>query len=153
MKKYAFFLPQFHEIPENNEWWGNGFTEWVNVKRAKALFSNHLQPKRPLNQNYYNLLDKDTVKWQTELMKTYKVDGMIYYHYYFTGKKLLEKPENYYNREMSWLQFNYRILNEAKDKSIPLFERLNFLSITESNLSEFFMVRVAYLIDLVHSDV
>ena len=57
-------------------------------------------------------------------------------------KKLLEKPENYYNREMSWLQFNYRILNEAKDKSIPLFERLNFLSITESNLSEFFMVRV-----------
>ena len=45
-------------------------------------------------------------------------------------KKLLEKPENYYNREMSWLQFNYRILNEAKDKSIPLFERLNFLSIT-----------------------
>mgnify|MGYP000116887480 CR=1 FL=1 len=63
-------------------------------------------------------------------------------------KKLLEKPENYYNREMSWLQFNYRILNEAKDKSIPLFERLNFLSITESNLSEFFMVRVASLIDL-----
>ena len=54
-------------------------------------------------------------------------------------KKLLEKPENYYNREMSWLQFNYRILNEAKDKSIPLFERLNFLSITESNLSEFFI--------------
>ena len=68
-------------------------------------------------------------------------------------KKLLEKPENYYNREMSWLQFNYRILNEAKDKSIPLFERLNFLSITESNLSEFFMVRVASLIDLVHADV
>ena len=54
-------------------------------------------------------------------------------------KKLLEKPENYYNREMSCLQFNYRILNEAKDKSIPLFERLNFLSITESNLSEFFI--------------
>ena len=68
-------------------------------------------------------------------------------------KKLLEKPENYYNREMSWLQFNYRILNEAKDKSIPLFERLNFLSITESNLSEFFMVRVASLIDLVHAEV
>ena len=68
-------------------------------------------------------------------------------------KKLLEKPENYYNREMSWLQFNYRILNEAKDKTIPLFERLNFLSITESNLSEFFMVRVASLIDLVHAEV
>ena len=68
-------------------------------------------------------------------------------------KKLLDRPENYYNREMSWLQFNYRILKEAKDKSIPLFDRLNFLSITESNLSEFFMVRVASLIDLVHAGV
>lgn len=92
MKKYAFFLPQFHEIPENNAWWGQGFTEWVNVKRAKALFRNHLQPKRPLNENYYNLLDKDTVQWQTDMMRTYGVDGLIYYHYYFTGKKLLEKP-------------------------------------------------------------
>ncbi len=68
-------------------------------------------------------------------------------------KKLLDKHENFYNREMSWLLFNYRILNEAKDKSIPLFDRLNFLSITESNLSEFFMVRIASLIDLVHADV
>ena len=68
-------------------------------------------------------------------------------------RKMLDKPENYYNREMSWLQFNYRILKEAKDKSIPLFDRLNFLSITESNLSEFFMVRVASLIDLVHAGV
>lgn len=68
-------------------------------------------------------------------------------------KKNVDKPDNFYNREMSWLLFNYRILNEAKDKTIPLFERFNFLSITESNLSEFFMVRVASLIDLVHADV
>lgn len=68
-------------------------------------------------------------------------------------KKSLEKPENYYNRELSWLKFNYRILMEAKDKNIPLFDRLNFLSITESNLSEFFMVRIASLIDLVHAGV
>lgn len=68
-------------------------------------------------------------------------------------KKTLEKHENYYNREMSWLKFNYRILMEAKDKNIPLFDRLNFLSITESNLSEFFMVRIASLIDLVHAGV
>ncbi len=68
-------------------------------------------------------------------------------------KKILEKKENYYNREMSWLLFNYRILNEAKDKTIPLFERIKFLSITASNLDEFFMIRVASLFDLVSADV
>lgn len=91
-KKYAFYLPQFHTIPENDEWWGEGFTEWVNVKKAKPLFKNHNQPLIPLNNNYYCLLDKKTVEWQTTLMKSYGVDGFIYYHYYFTGKKLLEKP-------------------------------------------------------------
>lgn len=91
-KLFAFYLPQFHRIPENDEWWGEGFTEWVNVKKAKPLFKNHNQPLIPLNQNYYCLLDKKTVEWQTALMKNYGIDGFIYYHYYFTGKKLLEKP-------------------------------------------------------------
>lgn len=68
-------------------------------------------------------------------------------------KKQLEKPDNYYNREYSWLLFNYRILNEAKDKTIPLFERIKFLGITASNLDEFFMIRVASLFDLVDADV
>lgn len=68
-------------------------------------------------------------------------------------KKQYEKYENYYNRELSWLQFNYRILGEAKDKSMPLFERIKFLSITASNLDEFFMIRVASLFDLVHAGV
>lgn len=68
-------------------------------------------------------------------------------------KKLLEKSENYYNRELSWLKFNFRILNEAKDKTIPLFERIKFLSITASNLDEFFMIRIASLFDLVGAGV
>ncbi|MBD5096611.1 MAG: RNA degradosome polyphosphate kinase [Lachnospiraceae bacterium] len=68
-------------------------------------------------------------------------------------KKQYEKYENYYNRELSWLQFNYRILGEAKDKSLPLFERIKFLSITASNLDEFFMIRVASLFDLVHAGI
>ena len=68
-------------------------------------------------------------------------------------KKNFDKPENFYNRELSWLLFNYRILNEAKDKTIPLFERIKFLSITASNLDEFFMIRVASLIDLVSAGV
>jgi hypothetical protein len=91
MKKYAFFLPQFHEIEENNKWWGKGFTEWVNVKKAKPLYKDHLQPKEP-EDGYYNLLDKNTVIHQTSLIHKYGIDGMIYYHYYFKGKKLLEKP-------------------------------------------------------------
>ncbi len=92
MKMFALFLPQFHEIPENNEWWGQGFTEWFNVRKAKPLFKGHVQPLHPLNGNYYNLLDKETVEWQTRLLHDYNVDGMIYYHYYFKGKMLLEKP-------------------------------------------------------------
>lgn len=92
MKKYAFFLPQFHTIEENNKWWGEGFTEWTNVKKAKPLFRGHVQPLHPVNNNYYNLLEKETVQWQTELMHKYRIDGLIYYHYYFRGKKLLEKP-------------------------------------------------------------
>lgn len=92
MRLFAFFLPQFHEIPENNEWWSKGFTEWTNVRKAKPLFKGHIQPLHPLKDNYYNLLDKSTVEWQTRLMKEYGLTGMIYYHYYFCGKKLLEKP-------------------------------------------------------------
>lgn len=92
MRKFAIYLPQFHEIEENNIWWGKGFTEWVNVKAAKPLYKSHMQPKRPLNDNYYDLLNKETVIWQNELMKEYGIDGFIYYHYYFNGKLLLEKP-------------------------------------------------------------
>ncbi len=92
MKKFAIFLPQFHTIPENNEWWGNNFTEWTHVKNSTPLFSGHEQPLIPVNNNYYNLLNKETVLWQTNLLHTYKIDGFAYYHYWFNGKKLLEKP-------------------------------------------------------------
>ena len=92
MKIYAYYLPQFHCIPENDKWWGKGFTEWTNVKKAKSLFKNHIQPQIPLDNNYYSLDDIETLKWQQNLLNKYKVDGLIFYHYYFTGKKLLEKP-------------------------------------------------------------
>ena len=92
MKLFAFFLPQFHEVPENNEWWGEGFTEWTHVRNARPLYKGHDQPKAPLNGNYYNLLEKETMLEQTRLMHEYGVDGLVYYHYWFQGKKLLEKP-------------------------------------------------------------
>ena len=92
MKKFAYYLPQFHEIPENNEWWGKGFTEWTNVKKALPLFKKHIQPKHPYGDNYYSLENIDTLQWQANLAHKYHIDGMIFYHYYFCGKKLLQKP-------------------------------------------------------------
>ena len=92
MKIFATFLPQFHQIEENDKWWGKGFTEWTNVKKALPLFKKHIQPKHPLNNNYYNLLDKETVVWQTKLMHEYGIEGFMYYHYYFNGKLIMEKP-------------------------------------------------------------
>lgn len=92
MKLLAFYLPQFHEIPENNDAWGKGFTEWDNVRKAKSFFTWQKQPKIPMNNNYYNLLDVDALKWQANLAHKYGIDGFCIYHYWFNGKLVLEKP-------------------------------------------------------------
>lgn len=92
MKIIAFYLPQFHTFPENDEWWGKGFTEWTNVKRAQPLFKGHNQPRIPLNKNYYNLTDEETLIWQSELAQKFGIYGFCYYHYWFDGHMLMEKP-------------------------------------------------------------
>lgn len=104
-KILAYYLPQYHEVQENNEWWGKGFTEWTNVKKATSLFANHVQPRIPLHENYYDLMDKNTIVWQTKIAHEYGVYGFAYYHYWFSGKKLLEKPaENL----LKWKDINQR---------------------------------------------
>lgn len=93
MKVIAMYLPQFHRVKENDEWWGEGFTEWTTVKYADKLFPEHEQPRIPMDNNYYNLLDSEVVRYQARLMHQYKIDGMCFYHYYFkNGRKILEKP-------------------------------------------------------------
>lgn len=92
MKIIAYYLPQFHTFPENDKWWGEGYTEWVGVKNAKPIFKDHYQPRIPLKQNYYDLTDVSVLEWQASIAKKYGVYGFCYYHYWFEGKKLLEKP-------------------------------------------------------------
>ncbi len=96
MKIISFYLPQFHCIPENDAWWGKGFTEWVNMKKAKPLFEGHYQPRIPLDHNYYNLLDDKTIEWQSAIAEEYGIYGFCFYHYWFGGKLLLEKPIELY---------------------------------------------------------
>lgn len=93
MRVLAMYLPQFHRVRENDEWWGEGFTDWVTVKNAKSLYEGHEQPKVPLHGRFYDLLERGTMQWQSDLMKKYGIDGMCMYHYWFKdGKKILEKP-------------------------------------------------------------
>ena len=92
-KILAMYLPQYHAIPENDEFWGKGFTDWLSVRKASPLYDGHRQPRIPLNNNYYDLSLKENIAWQAQLAHKYGIHGFGIYHYWFNNdKNLLTRP-------------------------------------------------------------
>lgn len=102
MKIFAIHLPAFHQIKENDEWWGEGFTEWDNVRSGKKYYKNHIQPLVPYNKKYYDLSKKEDIEHQIDLANQFGVDGFVFYHYWFGNDNLIfEKPVEILRNEIN----------------------------------------------------
>jgi lipopolysaccharide biosynthesis protein len=157
IKAIAFYLPQFHEVPENNLWWGAGFTEWTNTKQAKPLFPGHYQPREPHSDiGYYDLSDPDVLRRQAKMAREHGIHGFCFYHYWFSGKKLLEKPihnllENKdidINFTICWANENWTRTWDGSDQEILIKQEyldkdpINFIKDVEVFLTDQRYIRV-----------
>lgn len=117
MRLFAFYFPQFHEIPENNNWWGEGFTDWKLVRNAVPISRDQYQPREPLGSDYYDLSKPEVVQAQARLAQSYGLDGFNFYHYWFDGKVLLGDPlQNFYEDKSHQLEYCITWANETWTK-------------------------------------
>lgn len=118
VKIVAFHLPQYHTFPENDKWWGKGFTEWVNVKKAIPQFRGHQQPRIPMDDNYYDLSKEQVLLDQMKMAREYGISAFCFYHYWFDGKLLLEKPlEHLLNMKEKPIDYFFCWANEPWTRS------------------------------------
>lgn len=133
IRPIAIHLPQFHPFPENDEWWGKGFTEWTNVTKAKPLFEGHYQPHLPADLGFYDLRLEEARLAQEALAKEYGIYGFCYYHYWFNGKTLMHEPikRKLQNSDedlpfmLCWANENWSRAWDGKDKDLLIEQHYN----------------------------